>query len=146
MDLTPLEPFVGTWSIEADFPGQGPTGPGGRCVFEWALGGSYLLQRSEVDHPDAPDALSVIAAGDAPGAYTQHYFDSRGVVRVYAMTFADGAWELLRTAPDFSPLSFSQRYVGAFGADGDVIDGRWETSDDAQRWELDFGLTYRRLR
>ena len=35
-----------------------------------------------------------------------------GVTRLYSMTFEDGTWTLLRDKPDFSPLHFSQRYVG----------------------------------
>jgi len=38
--------------------------------------------------------------------------DSRWVTRLYSMTFEDGTWTLLRDKPDFSPLHFSQRYVG----------------------------------
>jgi hypothetical protein len=62
------------------------------------------------------------------------------------MTFQDGVWTLLRGAPDFTPLNFWQRFTGTFSADGDTIDGRWETSKDGSAWELDFGLTYRRIR
>ena len=72
-------------------------------------------------------------------------FDSRGVVRVYAMTFGDGAWTLQRTRPDFRPLSFAQRFLGTFTADGNTIDSRWESSQDGgATWELDFELTFRR--
>ena len=96
--------------------------------------------------PDpAPDALTIIAPDEAGDGYRQHYFDSRGVVRLYAMTFGDGAWTLLFTSPDFTPLSFAQRYTGAFSADGRTIEGRWEKSDDGDAsWELDFELSYRR--
>ncbi|NGO13073.1 hypothetical protein G5C60_37100 [Streptomyces sp. HC44] len=50
---------------------------------------------------EAPDSMAIVAADPETGAYTQHYFDSRGVIRVYAMTFADGVWRLLRETPDF---------------------------------------------
>jgi hypothetical protein len=77
--------------------------------------------------------------------YLQHYFDSRGVARLYRMTLTDRTWTLLRTEPDFSPLDFSQRYVGTISADGDRIEGRWETSyDQGQSWEVDFPLSYTR--
>ena len=59
----------------------------------------------------------------------------------------DGLWTLERTKPDFSPLSFWQRFEGRFADDGDTIDARWESSRDAGRsWELDFTLTHRRSR
>jgi hypothetical protein len=37
---------------------------------------------------------------------------SRGVVRIYAMTFDDGVWILRRESADFTPLAFAQRFVG----------------------------------
>jgi hypothetical protein len=111
-------------------------------VFEWILGGRFVSQRMEIPHPDAPDGFMIIGAdGDA---YTQHYFDSRGVVRLYAMSFTDGVWTLLRDSPDFTPLAFHQRYIGTVG--DDTITGRWETSPDGARWELDFHLNYTRVK
>jgi hypothetical protein len=71
--------------------------------------------------------------------------DSRGVVRVYQMTIEDGIWRLQRDEPDFSPLPFHQRYTGTFSADGQTIEGRWETSGDGRHWELDFGLIYAKV-
>ena len=75
----------------------------------------------------------------------EHYFDDRGVVRVYAMTFVDNTWVLLRTTPDFSPLDFSQRYVATLSDDGNTFTGTWETSQDGETWERDFDLTYSRV-
>ena len=54
-----------------------------------------------------------VVGPDGQGSFTQHYFDSRGVARVYEMKFEAGRWELLRVNPDFTPLDFSQRYVGS---------------------------------
>ncbi len=79
---------------------------------------------------------------DATGAgYLQHYFDSRGVARVYEMTFADNVWTLERhaAAPDFS-----QRFTGTFDDDRNTIVGRWESSSDSSNWKPDFDLTYAR--
>lgn len=135
-----LEPFIGEWSLEASLA----PGARGRVTFEWALDRKLLVQRMEIPLAEAPDSLSIIAAGP-DGAFMQHYFDSRGVVRLYAMTFSDGLWTLSRDAPDFSPLPFHQRFTGTFGDDGDAIDGRWETSDDGTTWKLDFELAYARI-
>jgi hypothetical protein len=143
--LERLEPFVGEWSIEAPgFPLAPEVADEARLSFEWTLGGAYLLQRSSVPVPEAPDGLSVIGP-NADDGYTQHYFDSRGIARLYAMTFDGRRWTLERHTPDFSPLPFHQRWVGAFSADGSTIEGRWETSPDGHDWELDFQLVYRRL-
>jgi hypothetical protein len=78
-------------------------------------------------------------------AYTQHYFDSRGVARLYAMTLDDRTWTLERTTSDFTSLDFCQRYVGTFSEDLTTIAGQWHSSDDGLAWRRDFGLTYRRV-
>ena len=129
-----LAPLIGEWRIEA-FGGTG------RSVFEWSLDGKFLVQRTEVDHPEAPNSMSIVAL-DADGeGFTQHYFDSRGVVRLYAMTFVDGVWTLLRESEDFAPLDFRQRYTGRLSSDGRTISGAWEINHGAA-WEKDFDLTY----
>ncbi|MEA2448554.1 MAG: hypothetical protein QOG63_486 [Thermoleophilaceae bacterium] len=145
MAQSALDQLLGTWDLEASFS-SAPEPGRGWATFEWELGGRFLLQRSGADHPAAPDGLCIIAPDVSGGGYTQHYFDSRGVVRLYEMTLADGVWTLLRTKPDFTPLDFSQCFTGRFSDDGDRIDGRWETAKDGSSWELDFGLVYTRRR
>ena len=149
--LARLSVFVGEWVVEARFPGHQPApsnlggdGPQVRSRFEWALDGQFLLQRTEVPVPGAPDSLAIVSVGPQTGAYTQHYFDSRGVVRVYAMSLAGGVWTLTRESPDFTPLDFRQRFTGTFSDDGNTISGAWEKSFNGAGWEHDFDLTYRR--
>ena len=143
--LARLAPLVGEWRITAPaFPWPADRADGARASFEWTLGGAYLLQRVSIPVPEAPDGLCVIGP-DAGDGYTQHYFDSRGIARVYAMTFDGREWTLERHAPDFSPLPFHQRWLSTLSADGDTIHGRWEASPDGRSWELDFELAYERL-
>ena len=139
-----LSPFVGQWDLEVSLPS--PVDVRARAVFEWALDGRFLVQRLEISIPEAPNSIAIIGADPGGDAYAQHYFDSRGVIRVYAMTFDDGVWTLLRNSPDFSELTFWQRYTGVFSEDGATIDGSWEMShDEGATWEKDFDLVYRRL-
>ena len=138
--LAALDAFVGEWIEQVEMPDAPP----GRCTFEWDLKGTVLVQRALSPLPEFPDGLMVIAP--TPDGYLQHYFDSRGVVRLYRMTLEDRTWTLLRTEPDFTPLEFSQRYVGTISEDGNRIEGSWETSyDDGDSWEVDFQLTYTRV-
>jgi hypothetical protein len=148
--LERLGAFIGTWRLEASFP-QAPPAEGASsddtaafAVFEWALDGRFLVQRSKAPDP-APDSLAIVGVDADSDTYSQHYFDSRGVVRMYAMTFNDGVWTLLRDKPDFSPLDFSQRFTGTFSDDGNSIVGRWEISRDGSNWGHDFDLTYSRV-
>ena len=142
--LARLEPLVGEWAIETTLAAPGTVHA--RSVFEWALGGQFLLQRSTIDLPEAPDSLCVVAFEPGTGEFTQHYFDSRGVVRIYAMTFSDGRWTLRRETADFTPLPFSQRFTAELEDDGSAIRGRWErTEPGGSEYALDFELTYVRL-
>jgi hypothetical protein len=145
MTIDVLEPLVGEWSIDARFEGQPAGGEPGRVVFEWMTGKEFLVQRWAVPHPEAPDGIAIIGPNPAGAGYLQHYFDSRGVARIYGMSFEDGVWTLERNSEDFSPLHFSQRYRGTLSADGARIDGAWEICHDGTTWEHDFDLVYTRL-
>jgi hypothetical protein len=148
--LARLDAFVGDWSMAARFPTQepAPSGPAdgvmARSRFEWALGGQFLLQHTEVPIPEAPDSLAIVASDPRTGGYTQHYYDSRGVTRLYAMSLTGGVWTLIRESADFSPLDFRQRFTGTFSADGNTITGAWEKCPNGGEWEHDFALIYHR--
>jgi hypothetical protein len=134
-----LAPLVGEWAQQVDVAGV----PVGRTVFEWALGGSFLIQRNDIPHPDFPDSILIIAADPGGETYTQHYFDSRGVARIYNMTFGEGKWTLLRNAQDFTPLDFAQRFTGTF-EDDRTINGVWEHAEDDMTWKRGFSLSLRK--
>jgi len=102
----------------------------------------FLIERSTVDRPEFPNAISIIGATGVDGGLQQHYFDSRGVARVYEMTFEGGVWTLFREGPDWP-----QRYVGELSEDGNTITGRWERGTElGAPLEHDFDLTYTRVR
>lgn len=144
-DLTPL---IGTWRMDAAFP-DGRHGPpedtGARTVFEHGPDAAFVIQRWAVPHPAAPDGIAIITADPARGGFLQHYFDSRGVVRLYEMTFGQGAWTPLRTQADFSTLEFAQRWEAELSADGNTIHGRWLDRTGEGSWSVDFALTYTSL-
>ncbi len=139
-----LERFIGEWTMQIAFPGA-PLFTGGRVVFEWMTGEQFLIQRWEVPVPEAPDGLAIVGFDAGRGTLLQHYFDSRGIARVYTMSLEDGIWTLRRDTPDFSPLEFAQRFTGRFSDDGATIVGRWEIAHDGSTWEHDFDLTYLRI-
>ena len=145
-----LEPLIGEWSMEAVFPSTSPAarieaGGVARTRFEWLPGRTFLSQRWEVPHPAAPDGIAIIGWDSDRGSLVQHYFDSRGVARLYEMSVREGVWKLSRTAADFSPLDFAQRYTGMISEDGRAIRGSWELSTDGSQWEHDFELNYRKI-
>src|SRR4029079_9871349 len=84
-----------------------------------------------VGHPaEMPDTLAII--GGAPDGEPQpmHYFDSRGVKRLFITGLDGSTWKIGR-APDEDwngpdGPGFNQRFIGEISADGTTIDGRWE--------------------
>jgi len=135
-DLSELEVLVGEWSAEV--PGFDVDA---RTSFEWLEGGGFLIQRATVDRPEFPNGVMVIGATGPDGALQEHYFDSRGVHRLYEMTLEDGVWTLWRDGPDWP-----QRFVGEFSDDGNTITGRLERGESlGAPLQHDFDITYRRL-
>jgi hypothetical protein len=67
------------------------------------------------------------------------YSDSRGVSRVYEMSFSEELWKLWRNAP-----GFSQRFEGRVSPDRSTITSHWEKSFDDSTWEHDLDITYTR--
>ena len=144
--LDVLAVFVGEWRLAPNFKDLPSADIDARVVFEWMPGRRFLIQRWEVALPEAPDGIAIIGTDPkSKGNFLQHYFDSRGVARVYKMSVSDRGWKLRRDTPDFSPLEFAQRYTGTFGDDGRVITGSWEICHDGTTWEHDFDLTYTKL-
>jgi hypothetical protein len=126
------------------FPGKNIPGS---SQFEWLDGEQFLIVRSHTDHPDFPDAISII--GDTDGL-RMHYFDSRGVHRLYEVTIADDGWTVSmdRNAPNrsfaASSAPFSQRLTYAIG-DGDrEISGASQLCEDGKTWTDDLAITLRR--
>ncbi len=136
-ELEPFEALVGTWATEATHPAVPGTIVRGRATFEWLDGGKFLIWRAHYDHPDIPDAISVI--GGADDRLAMRYFDARGVERTYTVDMTPGTWRFWRDDP-----GFAQRFTGTFDGDGDTITGRGQLSRDGETWEDDLALTYRR--
>lgn len=144
--LARLDALVGEWRIDAPaFPLAPELAERARMRIEWALGGAFLQQTSSIPVPEAPDGLCLIGPDHDGDGYTQHYFDSRGIARLYAMRLDGRAWTLERRAPDFTPLAFEQRWISELSADGRTIAGRWEIKHPGRDWELDFELVYTRV-
>ncbi len=147
--LDHLDALVGEWETEATHPYLPNTVIRGRATFEWLDGGRFLIWRASNDHPDVPNSIAILgcdAAGDSgpssdsPAGCSMHYFDQRGVSRVYQFDAEPGVWRVWRDRPDFS-----QRYTYTISPDRTTIAGSGELSRDGVTWEQDLQITYRRL-
>ena len=152
--LAPLSRLVGTWTTEATHPAVPGIVVHGTAVIEWLEGKRFLIQRSRMDHPDFPDSISIIGyteddrveetkpvtppTADVP-QLSMHYYDSRGVFRVFQASIDDASWRFWRSAP-----GFSQRFTGTFADGGDTIVGRSQLCRDDVHWAEDLEITYRR--
>jgi hypothetical protein len=136
--LAALNALVGEWALEATHPAFPSTVVRGRAAVEWLEGERFLIHRSRTDHPEFPDSIAIIGA-DSEGL-AMHYFDSRGVQRVYGASLSEGVWRMWRDEP-----GFAQRFTGDFDDGGDTISGLWELSRDGSTWADDLEITYRRV-
>ena len=143
-----FEPLIGTWHGEGSIPIDPPMTITVEATVERM--GAWLVLRSTSEISQVPDNVSVI--GGAPDGEPQpmHYFDARGVKRLFLMTLNGSTWAIWRApgedwnGPD-GP-GFNQRFIGELSPDGTRIDGRWERGmgDAGDQWELDFPLVYTR--
>jgi hypothetical protein len=146
VSLDRLNVLVGQWEMEATFKAGffGSDSPEitsrGRTTVEWLEGRFFLIQRFVNEHPAVPSGIAIIGASQERHTWAQHYYDSRGVARVYQMTLEGREWKLWREAP-----GLWQRYTGAISEDGTTITGAWEASADGREWKHDFDLTYTRI-
>ena len=133
-----LRALAGTWTTEGTHPLLPAAVIHGRATFEWLEGGRFLIWRSHYDHPEIPDAIAVTGVTD-DNLLSMHYFDSRGVYRVYSVSMSPGTWRFSRDAP-----GFSQRFTGTFSNGGNTITGRGQLSHDGASWDDDLVLTYQK--
>jgi hypothetical protein len=141
--LARLDVLIGRWRVQPKVSGVGDAW----AEFSWQ-DNSVLRQISDIDSlpPTTPESwrdnapfpiTAVIGLDETTEEFTILYADTRGVHRVYRITFVDDVWNIWRNVP-----SFNQRFIGTLSADRGTIEGRWETSSDGLTWSLNFELTY----
>ena len=136
-ELDGWERLVGRWVIEATHQALPGAVVRGQATFEWLEGRRFVIQRSHYDHPEIPDAIAITGVTD--GQLSMHYFDVRGVYRVYAVSLDEHQWRFWRDMP-----GFNQRFTGTLSDDGNTITGQVELSRDGSNWENDLAITYER--
>ena len=114
---------------------QVPSGPlTGRQRYERVLDGAFVLQHWTYYHPDFPDAMALLSDD------RYHYFDVRGITRVFELEVDNAGWSMIRLDEDFSQRS-TARFRGP-----DVMESTGEIShDNGVTWQPDFTMTYQRV-
>ena len=144
--MNDFEPLLGTWHGAGEVPIDPPMRISVEATIERM--GEFVVLHSVGEPAEMPDSVSVI--GGAPDGEPQamHYFDSRGVRRLFLMSLEGSTWRIWRApgedwnGPD-GP-GFNQRFIGEISSDGTRIAGRWERGigEAGDRWELDFPIDY----
>jgi hypothetical protein len=142
--LDQLASLIGEWNIEIRSISsyENPSAiVQGHSSFAWLERGAFLIQHTEISASEFPRSTAIMGPDEEAATYRMLYYDSRGVSRIYRMTFGGGIWTLWRDFP-----GFSQRFQGTFSEDGRIITAYWEKSTDGSNWEHDFDLTYTKVR
>jgi hypothetical protein len=137
--LDGLDALIGDWDFEATHP-QLSGVIHGRATFEWLEGRRFLIWRSTATPGTIPTAIAIIGGGDTPGRWPMHYFDERGVTRVYHSSIDQDVWKMWRDHP-----GFSQRITGSFEDGRRTLRLNGELQEDGP-WKTDLQATYRRTR
>jgi hypothetical protein len=136
-----LEALVGTWRTEG-WTREGSEAPAMRIdavdTYEWLPGGFGLLHRVDAKVGDERvEGAEIIGYDPARGTFRTQYFGSDGPA-AYEATLGeeDGAlvWRM---------QSESDRFVGTFADDGNMLTGHWEARGDGGTWRpwMDITLT-----
>lgn len=139
--------LIGRWTAEGTHPALPGAVIRGTGAFEWLDGEQFLISRSSYDHPDMPDALSII--GDTDGL-RMHYFDTRGVHRLFAVTITGEGWQIeMGRDPSASAYAtsdgpFAQRMTYRFEDGDQTMSAKAQLSFDDVSWQDDLEITYRR--
>jgi hypothetical protein len=135
--LEPFDSLIGTWATESTHPMVDAAVPG-TAIFEWLVGGHFIILRSHNEHELFPDGLWVIGAPEARDGLVGEYFDSRGERRTYDISLEDGALRIWREDP-----AFAQRFSATLGHDS--FDGQWQLAHTPDEWQDDLRVSYRRI-
>ena len=137
--LRPFEKLVGEWRTSGTHPLVPGTTFHGRASFAWHEGGAFLLMRTDMEEPEIPSAVAVIASDDKAGTFMMVTFDERGISRKYDVTVTGNRFMWSR-----DEAGFAQRSTTTIDDDGTRMTSTGEMSRDGGAWEGDLSLTYER--
>jgi hypothetical protein len=141
-----FEPLLGEWHGEGEVPSDPPMKLWVEATIQRL--GAFLVFRTTGTPAEMPDSISIIGGAANGEPQPMHYFDERGVKRLFMTTLEGSIWKISRAAgedwngPD-GP-GFDQRFIGRISGDGRTIEARWErgNGDASNEWELDFAIRY----
>ena len=131
--MSALDQLLGTWEFTMRHSAM-PQPVTGWQRYERVLDGAFVLQHWTYDHPDFPDAMALLSDD------RYHYFDVRGITRVFELEVDDAGWSMIRLDEEFS-----QRHTARFRG-SDAMESTGEVShDNGATWRPDSTMTHRRV-
>jgi hypothetical protein len=131
--MSALDRLLGTWEFTMLHSAMSEPVTG-RQRYERVLDGAFVLQHCEYYHPDFPDAMALLSDD------RYHYFDGRGITRVFDFDVDEAGWSMICLDEDFSQRS-TARFRGP-----DAMESTGEVShDNGVTWQPDFTMTYQRV-
>ena len=128
-----LDALIGGWSITMRHVAMGQPVTGHQR-YERVLDQAFVMLHWTFDHADFPDAVALM------DECAFHYFDVRGVTRIFDFEIGPQGWSMTRRDDDFW-----QRCAATF-VDSGMMEARGENSHDAGvSWQHDFTMTYCRI-
>ena len=115
-----FEPLIGEWHGEGEMPIEPPMKISVEATIERL--GEFIVFRSVGEPADVPDSISIIGGAPEGEPQPMHYFDARGVERLYLTTLEGSTWTIWRAPGEdwngpHGP-GFNQRFIGEISADG----------------------------
>ena len=143
-----FEPLIGQWQAEGQMPLEPPMRISGKATIERL--GEFIVFRTMAEQAEVPDSLSII--GGAPDGEPQpmHYFDARGVQRLYLTAIDGSTWEVWRAPGEDWNGPQARASTSASSARSRLTAppsrARWERGigDAGDAWAIDFPITYHR--
>jgi len=124
--------LLGTWDVTMDHHAVDEP-VAGRQVYTSILDGAYVHLDWTYEHDEFPDAVALLAET------RMHYFDVRGLTRVFEVEWDDAGYTMVKADPEFA-----QRFTARFeGPDVLVTTGEY-SEDGGATWSYDFTTTARR--
>ena len=131
-DFGSLERLIGTWAFTMRHVAVSEAITGSQA-YETVLDGAFLQQRWHYDHPEFPDAISLLSPTH------MHYFDVRGITRVFELKSDETGWSIVRLDADFGQrMSFRFEDAGRMTGAGEL------SHDEGTTWVPDFTMEWTR--
>jgi hypothetical protein len=89
-----FEPLIGEWQGEGEIPIEPPMKISVEATLERL--GEFVVFRSVGEPADVPDSVSIIGGAPVGEPQPMHYFDSRGVERLFMMALEGSTWMIWR--------------------------------------------------